>query len=160
MSGTDGQRGGFRLEKGATGFRHVSEPALPDVGASVCRAAWQGAARAAHGRLGEFAGRGYPENFHRATIADRGGVHEMLFHAHQPLIAFVTVRRHWYTDEFRDPPRWGAAFGDAGFVVLSAAQLLSPLGEWDTSVLSPAETSQIEHWQPANLGATLFNAWD
>ncbi|WP_329383974.1 hypothetical protein OG625_22425 [Streptomyces sp. NBC_01351] len=140
----------------------MSEAPLVEIEARVCHAAWYAAALAANGRVGDFAVRSYPDNFHSATVVGGDGTqHVMLFHAHQPLVAFVTVRRYWYTDEFLEPPAWGVeALGGAGFVVLSAAELLSPLGDWDTSVLSPSELGQIEHWEPANLGAMLFNAWD
>ncbi|MFD7557094.1 hypothetical protein ACFV9E_21485 [Streptomyces sp. NPDC059835] len=158
----DGSRGGFRLEKGATGFWHVSEAPLRETEVGRCRAAWYAAALAAGGQPGDFAERVYPYNFHSATVVDgAGGRHVVLFHAHQPLVAFVEERKYGYTDEFLEPPAWGvAAFGDAGFVVLSAAQLLSPLKEWDTSVLSPSELKQIAYWEPRTLGAALFNAWD
>ncbi|GAA0435775.1 hypothetical protein [Streptomyces luteireticuli] len=53
-----------------------------------------------------------------------------------------------------------AALDDMGFVVLSAARLLSPITESDTSALSTEEWCRIKHWRPTTLGAALFNAWD
>ncbi|MEV6357833.1 hypothetical protein [Streptomyces hydrogenans] len=150
----------FRLEPGATGFRDRGDPPLPRTDPQPCRAAWFAAARAAGGQVEDFTEREYPQNFHVATISDRDGAHIALFHAYYPLIAFVGDRRYWYTDEFQEPPAWATALTDSGFVVLSTAQLLSPLTEWDTSTLSATERRQIKHWRPKTLGATLFNSWD
>lgn len=156
----DGAQITFRLEKGVTGFRDLSDPPVPSTDPRACRAAWYAAARAAGGQVEDFAELEYPQNFHSATISDRGGTHIALFHAHYPLVAFVGDRRYWYTDEFREPPSWATVLSDVGFVVLSARRLLSPLAESDTSALSAAEWHQIKHWRPGSLGATLFNSWD
>ncbi|MFH9090640.1 hypothetical protein [Streptomyces sp. NPDC017673] len=150
----------FRLERGVTGFRGRSEPPLPSTDPKACRAACHAAARAAGGQVEDFREQEYPRNFHSATIGDRDGTYIALFHAHHPLIAFAGDRRHWYTDEFQEPPTWATVLIEVGFVVLSAAQLLAPLTESDTSALSPTEWDQIKHWRPATLGATLFNSWD
>lgn len=152
---------GFRLERGTLGFRDKTDAALPETGLAACRTAWHAAARAARGgRTGEFAERQYPQNFHTATINDLDGRHVVLFHAHQPLTAFVTGRQYWYTDEFREAPAWAGTLAELGFVVLSAAQLHSPLMDADTSALSAAEWQQIRRWRPGSLGAALFNSWD
>ncbi|MFB8043505.1 hypothetical protein ACFC8F_19735 [Streptomyces hydrogenans] len=150
----------FRLEPGVTGFRDRGDPPLPSTDPRTCRAAWYAAARAAGGQVEDFTEQEYPQNFHLATISDRAGAHIALFHAHYPLIAFVGDRRYWYTDEFQEPPAWATTLTDIGYVVLSAAQLLSPLTESDTSPLSATERRQIKHWRPQTLGATLFNSWD
>ncbi|MFJ5798762.1 hypothetical protein [Streptomyces decoyicus] len=150
----------LRLEKGVTGFRDGSDPPLPRTDPRACRVAWYAAARAAHGQVEDFTEQEYPQNFHSATISDREGTHIALFHAHHPLIAFVGDRRYWYTSEFQEAPAWATVLGDVGFVVLSAARLLSPLAESDTCALSGAEWRQIRHWRPGTLGATLFNSWD
>ncbi|WAP55775.1 hypothetical protein [Streptomyces sp. S465] len=150
----------FRLERGVTGFRDWSDPPVPSTDPRACRAACYAAARAAGGQVEDFTEQEYPQNFHSATISDRNGAHVALFHTHYPLIAFVGDRRFWYTDEFQEPPTWATVLREAGFVVLSAAQLLSPLAESDTSALSAAEWRQIKHWRPETLGATLFNLWD
>lgn len=143
-----------------TGFRDRNDPPIPSTDARACRAAWHAVARAARGRVTDFAEQEYPQNFHSATLVDRDGTHVALFHAHHPLIAFATDRCYEYTDEFEEPPPWAPALGDAGFSVLSGALLLSPLEESDTSALSDAEWEQIKHWRPKTLGATLFNSWD
>ncbi|MER6228264.1 MULTISPECIES: hypothetical protein [Streptomyces] len=153
-------QGAFRLELGVTGFRDRGDPLLPSTDAQTCRAAWYAAARAACGQVEDFTEQEYPQNFHSATISDRDGTRIALFHAHYPLIAFVEDRRYWYTDEFQEPPTWATALTDVGFVVFSAAQLLSPLTESDTPALSATEWRQIEHWRPETLGAALFNSWD
>ncbi|MFJ9683960.1 hypothetical protein ACIRP2_39100 [Streptomyces sp. NPDC101194] len=150
----------FRLELGVTGFRDRGDPPLPSTDPRTCRAAWYAAARAAGGQVEDFTEQEYPQNFHSATISDRDGTHIALFHAHYPLIAFVGDRRYWYTDEFQKPPTWATVLTDVGFAALSAAQLLSPLTESDTSALSATEWRQIKHWRPETLGATLFNSWD
>jgi hypothetical protein len=128
----------------------------------VCRAAWHAAARAgaAPGHVVDFARQQYPHNFHSGTIRDGDGVHAALFHAQYPWVAFVAERWTWYAGEFEDPPAWAAILGDFGFMVLSAPVLLSPLTAADTTALSAAEWSQIEHWKPDTLGAALFNSWD
>lgn len=59
-----------------------------------------------------------------------------------------------------DLPSWAAALGSFGFTLLTAAELLSSLEDADTSALSKAEWRQIKHWQPATLGAAIFNSWD
>ncbi|MGW4725461.1 hypothetical protein [Streptomyces sp. NPDC004291] len=135
----------FRLEPGVTGFRDRRDPPLPSTDPQTCRAAWYAAARAAGGQVEDFTEQEYPQNFHSATISDRDGAHIALFHAHHPLIAFVGDQRYWYTDEFQEPPTWTTALTGVGFVVLSAAQLLSPLAESDTSALSATEWRQIKH---------------
>ncbi|WP_424887296.1 hypothetical protein [Streptomyces sp. XH2] len=156
----DRPQAAFRLERGATGFLDRNDPPAPSTDPSACRAAWYAAARAAGGQVEDFTEQQYPQSFHSATLSGRNGAHTALFHAHHPLIAFVGDRRYWYTDEFREPPAWATALSDAGFVVLSAEQLLSSLEESDTSALSKAEWRQIKHWRPQTLGATLFNSWD
>ncbi|MEV4921410.1 hypothetical protein [Streptomyces roseoverticillatus] len=133
---------------------------MPSIDPRACRATWHAAARAAGGRVEDFVEQEYPQNFHSASISNRNGTHVALFHAHYPLVSFVGDRRYWYTDEFQEPPAWATVLIGAGFVVLSAAQLLSPLEESDTSALSKAEWRQIKHWRPQSLGATLFNSWD
>jgi len=112
------------------------------------------------GQPGELDEQRYPATFHTATIIDRHGLHVILCHAHYPLLAFVSGRRDWYTTEFVDPPVWPGGYVAAGFTTLSAAVLLSPLGDVDTSLLSAEEWRQIRHWQPPTVGAALFNKWD
>ncbi|WP_235470792.1 hypothetical protein [Streptomyces platensis] len=157
----DGPQAVFGLEKGMTGFRDRHDRPLPGTDLTVCRTSWYAAARAARGgHVGDFWEREYPQNFHLATITDRDGRHFLQFHAHWPLVAFAADRRYQYSDAFREPPDWSAVLADAGFVVLSVAQLHAPLAECDTSALSDAELRQIRHWRPKTQGALLFNAWD
>lgn len=150
----------FRLERGATGFRHVSEPLLPHVDVKECRAAWYDAARTAGGEVGDFKEQVYPQNFHSATLTLRDEEHVALFHPHHPLIAFVEDRRLGYLTEFLDPPTWASALTGCGFTVLDRSLLLSPLAAADTSGLTAVEWRQIEYWEPPTVGATLFNWWD
>lgn len=116
-------------------------------------------ARAARGQVGDFVERRYPQTFHSATLTDRDGTHVALFHAHHPLTAFVDERRHWYTDEFREPPAWAGVLAHHGFAVLSAALLLAPFPAADVSALSGSELRQIAFRRPDTVGAALFNAW-
>ncbi|MFD6274539.1 hypothetical protein ACFWFI_02960 [Streptomyces sp. NPDC060209] len=148
------------LALGVTGFRDWSDPPLPSTDPRTCCAAWYAAAQTAGGQVEDFKEQEYPQTFHSATISDRDGPHIALFHAHYPLLAFVGDWRYWYTDEFQEPPTWATVLTDVGFVVLSAAQLLSPLTESDTSALSATESRQIKLWRPETLGATLFNSWE
>lgn len=155
----DGSRSVFRLARGSTGFCHVSDPPLPETDPRG-RAAWYAAARSARGHVVDFAQQQYPHNFHSGTIREGDGAHAVLFHAQYPWVAFVDERRACYAGEFKDPPAWAATLGDFGFTVLSAPVLMSPLTAADTTALSAAEWSQIEHWKPDTLGAALFNSWD
>ncbi|MCB5181839.1 hypothetical protein [Streptomyces antimicrobicus] len=155
-----GEKDVFVLPRGATGFRHISEPELPRTGVEVCRAAWQAAARAAGGEAVDFMEHGYPQSFHSGSLTDDAGPHVAVFHANYPYVAFVDERRCAYSDEFLEPPAWAAALCAAGFTVLGAAVLRAPLDACDTSALGDAEWSQIEYWEPPTLGALLFNMWD
>lgn len=154
----DSSVGGFRLERGSTGF--FSGPTVPRVDPRACRTAWYAASRVARGRVGGFRGAEHAQSYHSATINDVDGRHCALFHAYYPLIAFVDELRDWYTDEFREPPAWAVALDDFGFTVLSASVLLSPLSAVDTSALSAAEWHHISYWRPETVGAVLFNSWD
>ncbi|MBV1941832.1 hypothetical protein KUF83_35530 [Streptomyces sp. BV286] len=156
----DRDRTAFGLGRGSTGFGHFSDPPLPDVDPRTCRTAWHAAARAGHGRVGDFTEQKYPRSFHTATIDDRAGTQVALFHAHFPLVAFVAEQRHWHTTEFQDPPAWATTLDDFGFTILSALLLQAPLTEADTSALSAGEWQQIKYWQPETVGAVLFNEWD
>jgi hypothetical protein len=150
----------FRLEKGATSFHDPKDSPLPKTDVRALRSAWHTAARLARGQVGEFAEQKYPQTFHNATVTNRDGLHVILCHAHFPLVAFVADQQYWYVDEFRDAPPWSSAFTDAGFVVMSAQQLNSPLADAETSALSVAEWRQIRHWRVTSLGGVLFNSWD
>lgn len=156
----DSPQTAFRLERGSTGFRHFRDAPLPETDPRWCRTAWYAAARAARGRVGTFAEQQYPQNFHSATINDRDGVHNALFHAQYPLIAFVEDLLYGYTNGFQDPPAWAGSLNVFGFTVLSASLLMSPLEEADTAALSAEEWRRIKVWRPKSLGATLFNCWD
>ncbi|MFF4403852.1 hypothetical protein [Streptomyces sp. NPDC001404] len=157
---TEGSQAAFQLKHGATGFHDSSTPPLPQTDPTACRTAWHTAARTAHGHVHNLTEQQYPQNFHTGTINDRDGTHVALFHAHYPLIAFVSDRRHCYTDEFQDPPAWAVTLTDFGFTILTASLLLSPPESADTTAMSAAEWEQIKHWRPETLGAMLFNSWD
>ncbi|RSS81927.1 hypothetical protein [Streptomyces sp. WAC06614] len=159
--GTTDRRAVFRVPRGATGFRHINEPELPQVDPAVCDAAWDAAARAAGGEVGYHRKRWYPQNFHCAALTDRAAApHVALFHGHHPYVAFVPEPGLAYTDEFLDPPTWADALTAHGFTVLGAALLRTPVQECDTGALAETEWHQIDYWQPPTLGALLFNWWD
>jgi hypothetical protein len=62
---------------------------------------------------------------------------------------------------FLDPPPWAAVFADLGWFTLLGRELLTtPLDEVDTAALANDEWRRIRYWGPANVGRTLFNAWD
>ncbi|MFF4319499.1 hypothetical protein [Streptomyces sp. NPDC001568] len=84
----------------------------------------------------------------------------ILCHAHHPWIAFAQERRDWYRQEFCSAPPWAHAFTEAGFVVLSSEQLVMPLSDVNTSVLTPGEWRQVRLYDTTTLGGVLFNAWD
>lgn len=152
----------FTIPAGATGFTDFRASPLPLVDLKRLRAAWHTGARLADCRTGALIEQCYPESFHTVTMVDRHGtvLHVALCHMHYPLIAFVTDQPRWYTTEFVDPPKWASAYSAVGFETLSADVLLSPLDAVDTSQLTAADRSQIRHWRPPTVGATLFNRWD
>jgi hypothetical protein len=150
----------FAIPPGATGFRKSSTAPLPLVDLELVRAAWHAAAWLAGGRAGELDEQRYPATFHTATIVHRHGQHVMLCHAHYPLLAFVSGYCDWHTVEFIDPPGLADQYVGAGFATLTASVLLSPLADVDTSAILDEEWRQIRYWQPATVGAALFNRWD
>jgi hypothetical protein len=150
----------FVVPRGATGFRSSKSAPLPLVDLKHLRAAWHAAAHLAAGRIGEFDEQSYPRTFHVAKVTGRDGLNVILCHAHFPLVAFATGQHAYYTTEFTDPPNWASAFAAAGFDAMSAAALLSPLEDADTSDLLADDWRQIRRWRPATLGAALFNSWD
>ncbi|MFC1418357.1 hypothetical protein [Streptacidiphilus cavernicola] len=152
----------FQLARGATGFRGAKDDLLPETDLQAFRAAWYMAARVTGGQVGEFVRQAYPRSFHTATVVERNGTHVVvLCHAYLPLIAFAAADpRPGYVDEFQDPPVWSNIFTDAGFTVMSAHLLNSPLSQVDTSDLRPAEWMQIRYWRATRLGEVLFNSWD
>jgi hypothetical protein len=150
----------FAIPAGATGFRRSTASPLPLVDLKLVRAAWHSAAWLTGGQPGELDEQRYPETFHTATIVRRDGQHVMLCHVHYPLLAFVSGVSDWYTTDFIDPPGLADQYVHAGFTALTAAVLLSPLAEVETSSLSADEWRQIRRWQPPTVGAVLFNRWD
>ncbi len=150
----------FQLGRGATGFRGAQDDPLPETDLQAFRAAWHTAARISDGQVGELVRQTYPRSFHTATVAGRNGAHVVLCHAHLPLVAFAADQRPGYVDEFLGPPIWSNIFTDAGFTVMSAHLLNSPLSQVDTSDLSSAEWMQIQAWRATRLGEVLFNSWD
>lgn len=133
----------FRLERGATGFRHVSEPELPVVDVRLFRAGCFAAARP--GGVVEFTSEG---SFHAAVITTVTGRLGVRCHRHHPWIAVT---------EGEIPV---AAFFDPVFTILGREVLELPLSAVDTSALSEAEWTQIRYWQPETVGQAVFNFWD
>ncbi|MBM9504063.1 hypothetical protein [Actinacidiphila acididurans] len=151
---------GFTLPRGASGFFRPEDGPLPETDLRTLRSALYAAARAAGGKVGECEKQRYPRTFHTATVIDDTGEHIILCHAYHPWIAFAQERRDWYTEEFLAPPQWAGAFAHLGFLVLSRAQLTTPLSDLDTSVLTPSEWREVRRHGITTLGGVLFNAWD
>lgn len=156
---------GSTLPRGATGFFRPKDGPLPQTDVRAFRAALHAAARAAGGAVGAVEEQAYPRTFHTATVIGRSGESVVLCHAHHPWIAFAPERRHrhgedWYGEEFLAPPAWSRVFTDAGFVVLSAEQLATPLSGLDASTLTEGEWREARHHDITTLGGVLFNDWD
>ncbi|MGW0121902.1 hypothetical protein [Streptomyces sp. NPDC003327] len=150
---------GFTLPRGATGFFLPKDGPLPETDLRPFRTAVHAAARIAGGQVGEIETQEHPRTFHTASVIDRTSESVILCHAHHPWIAFAQERRNWYTDEFLPSPLWACAFTDAGFMVLSSAQLATPLSDLDTSALTKDEWRHMRSYGITTLGGTLFNAW-
>ena len=105
---------------------------------------------------------GVTPNFHTiAVTADRRDL-EVLRHTVVPVIAFARPRPDEdLTITFIEHPALGAAItGLTDVHVCTAAELDTSLSRADLSALGPAEHDQIRYWQPATVGAVLFNFWD
>jgi len=152
----------FRLERGATGFRHGKDQELPAVDIRMFRAGCHAAARVAGGTVELIVERTYPRNFHSAVIAAAAGRLGILCHVHHPWIAFIEegAGSGGYPGVFVDPPAWAGTFAEMNFTIMSRGLLDSPLSEVDTAALTTAEWSQIRSWRPASVGRALFNSWD
>lgn len=140
------------LPRGVTGFRHVSEPALPDVSPERLRSALGVASRS---RATIAPSDGVARSFHRAFV-DAGLV---VCNQH---FAWVAAARGPQDGEleFLDPPAWLG--GLDGFVVLDRATLESSVTPDDPRLadLGPTEREQLRYWRPRRLGDVIFNLWD
>jgi hypothetical protein len=151
----------FRLERGVTGFRSGKEPKLPEVPVRTFRGGCYEAARAADGAVEHIVESAYPRSYHSAVIVASKERLAVLCNAMHPWIAFAGEGTgHLEPKAFVDPPAWSAAFADLGFAVMSRQVLESPLAAVDTAALAKAEWLQIDSWQPATVGETVFNSWD
>ncbi|MEW2133032.1 hypothetical protein [Streptomyces sp. NPDC005435] len=150
----------FTLPRGATGFRDRHDDPLPETDRSAFRTALHAAARAGGARVREVTEQRYPRNYHSATVTDRAGEWTVLCHLHHPWIAFADELRDVGVSGFVAPPGWTAAFSDAGFTVLGAGLLMSPLSTVDTSALTAFDRDEIRHHRAGTVGDVLFNSWD
>lgn len=130
----------FRLERGATGFRHVTEPELPVVDLRLLRA------------TGMVLGPPSLGSFHAAVLITPAGRFAVRCHRHHPWIAFIEG------ETYADPP--AGVFLNPAFTLLGPEVLDLPLSAADTTALAKAEWTQIRYWQPETVGQTLFNSWD
>jgi hypothetical protein len=148
----------FRLERGATGFGGPQR----SIDVRPFRTGCYAASRAAGGTLEDIADREYPGTFHSAVVATRAARVRILCHTIHGWIAFVEDGPGHRADPgvFLDPPPWAAVFADLGFTLLGRDLLTTPLAEVDTTALTRDEWRHIRYWRPANVGRTLFNAWD
>ena len=157
--GTD-ENASFTLPRGATGFFRPEDGPLPETDRRAFRAGLYAAARLAGGMVGEVEDRAYPRTFHTASVIDDAGETIVLCHAHHPWIAFAQDRRQEYSEGFLAPPWWSSPFAQAGFEVLGAGTLATPLANIDTSVLTRSERREVRLRGITTLGGVLFNAWD
>ncbi|MBW6438855.1 hypothetical protein KZ829_34510 [Actinoplanes hulinensis] len=152
----------FRLERGATGFRHAKEPELPEIPLRRFRGGSHEAARRAGGAVEQIRERAYPRDYHSAVIVASGSRFVILCHAVHPWIAFAEKDAGDLDSPgtFSDPPVWATAYTDMGFVVMSRELLDSPLSDVDTTALGEGEWMQIHSWRPESTGRAVFNSWD
>jgi hypothetical protein len=75
-------------------------------------------------------------------------------------IAFAAPLRAGEPLSPRDDPILAGAFAEAGWPLLTAAELVAPLDVSDHPDLAPVERKQIEYWKPRTIGDVVFNWWD
>ncbi|MFI0820417.1 hypothetical protein ACH4TX_29635 [Streptomyces sp. NPDC021098] len=150
----------FPLQRGATGFFRPQDGPLPETGLRTFRTALYLAARAAGGHVGEVEEQKYPRTFHTASIIRGDDEPVVLCHAHYPWIAFAEKRLDWYEGGFASPPPWCDVLSAAGFDVLTAEYLGTPLADLDSSGFSRADWRRISYFGITTLGGVLFNSWD
>lgn len=152
----------FRLERGSTGFRDARGRALTRVEPTLFRAVCFAAAREAGGRLSEVAP-ATRRTFHSATVTEEHGRRlTVLCHAHLPLIAFTEgpVPPGDPVPGFAPVPVWSDPFRTAGFRLLEADELATPMTRADVTALASTELAEIGYHQPERAGDALFNWWD
>jgi hypothetical protein len=149
----------MKLPAGATGF---DTPAIDEADVRAFTAACHHAARTTGGAVTLVIPAGQTPNFHTVEISHASQRVAVLRHAALPLATFTEPRAEADTTlRFIDHPDLAAAITDVSDLqILTAAQLNAPLSRADLDDLSPAECSQIAHWQPNSIGDLLFNFWD
>lgn len=142
----------MRLPRGITGFRHVSEAALPTVSPERLRSALGAASRS---RASILPPDGVVRSFHRALV---DGL-LVLCNLHVPWAAAARAPDGGEL-EFVDPPAWLRELD--GFVVLDRATLESTVTPDDPRLadLGGVELEQLRYWRPRRLGDLIFNLWD
>ncbi len=151
----------MRLPPGSTGFT-AGGTAGPVVDQRAFVAACHHAARLLGGRVTATTTADVTPNFHTAGIVHGDRRVAVLRHAVTSLGALARpLPVGDMSVEFVDDPELADALSPiADFRLLTRAELSLPLSTADTSDLHPAEHAQIRHWQPATVGALLFNHWD
>lgn len=161
MSKGEGASTVVRPARGASGFRGPDghEPLGSTDRAAFRRACFE-TARGIGARVAEPPLAGVAA-FHAITLTTRAASHTVLCHAHLPVVAFtVTPPAPGNVWDFVDPPDWARGFEAAGFQVLTARRLGTPMSRVDVGDLSLAELVQVRYWLPEVLGDLLFNWWD
>jgi hypothetical protein len=133
-----------RLPRGITGFRHVSEAALPTVSPERSRS-----------RASILPPDGVVRSFHRALV---DGL-LVLCNLHVPWAAAARAPDGGEI-EFVDPPAWLCELDV--FVVLDRATLESTVTPDDPRLadLGGVELEQLRYWRPRRLGDLIFDLWD
>ena len=153
----------LQLQRGTTGFWHVSDPPLPSTDSRQFRADLYHVARVVGADV-LYKPRRDPSancNFYDALL-DLSGVHiRVLLNVVNPLVAFA---RDWASPGsppvFVDQSDLAAAFAELAYTVISLQTLESPVTNDNIALLAPAEVEQLDYWKPNRIGDVVFNYWD
>jgi hypothetical protein len=155
----------WTVPRGASGFRHHKAAPLPETDPRAVAAFSHALARNVGGTVEQIIPPPLTSTFYSVILAcgqpDARRV-TALFHRHLPLLALASHPPRGLDDLsiIDDTAVSGAMPDDAGFRLLTSAQLAVPVTHADLSQLSAAELKQIASWKPKTIGEVLFNLWD
>jgi hypothetical protein len=99
-------------------------------------------------------------SYHRALLSTAEPTW-VLCNPYVPAIAFARSVQDPADITYVDDDELARAFEAVSMVqVLTVFDLDCELSRADTSALEPGELRQVAYWQPATVGALLFNFWD